>query len=132
MIRVRFGLLAALFAAHAVVAPAGKLPVLTQARQVRELAPDQADLSYPVHLQAVVTYHDRKRNKLYVQDACREIGKSAWPRVWTTMSASRSAYSCCATPYYAGARVGRADSPALEVFSLHELQLLRLKLPICR
>ena len=59
----------ALFAAHAAVAQTGKLPVLTEARQVRELAPDQAELSYPVHLQAVVTYHDPKRNKLYVQDA---------------------------------------------------------------
>ena len=72
-IRVRLGLLAALIAAQAAVAQTGKPLVLTQARQVRELAPDQAELSYPVHLRAVVTYHDPKRNVLYVQDTTAGI-----------------------------------------------------------
>ena len=44
------------------------LPVLTQARQIRDLTPDQAVLGYPIHLKAVVTFHDPERTVLYIQD----------------------------------------------------------------
>lgn len=44
------------------------LPVLTEARQVRQLTPDRAELSYPVHLKATVTFHDPIQHVLYIQD----------------------------------------------------------------
>ena len=35
-----------------------RLPVLTKVEQVHQLAPSEAKRNYPVHLRAVVTYHD--------------------------------------------------------------------------
>jgi len=48
------------------------LPVLTLAEQVRRLAPEQANLGYPVHLQAVVTYYAEGED-LFVQDSSAGI-----------------------------------------------------------
>ena len=62
-----------LLAAQATAGQGVPLPVLTQARKVRELTPDQAERSYPVHLKAVVTYHDPERRVLYIQDATAGI-----------------------------------------------------------
>jgi PAS domain S-box-containing protein len=44
------------------------LPVLTTVRQVRELSEDQARRAYPVHLRAVVTYHNPALTNTFVQD----------------------------------------------------------------
>ncbi|MGO9273140.1 MAG: PAS domain S-box protein, partial [Terriglobia bacterium] len=45
-----------------------RLPVLTQAAQIRKLTPEEARRGYPVHLRAVVTYIDLDPN-LFVQDS---------------------------------------------------------------
>ncbi|HEY1169845.1 MAG TPA: sensor histidine kinase [Verrucomicrobiae bacterium] len=42
-----------------------KLPLLTQAQQIRQLTPEEAAKNYPVKVQAVVTF--------YRQDICREL-----------------------------------------------------------
>ncbi len=47
----------------------GTLPVLTTAKQVRSLSPDQAGRHYPIHLHAVVTYFDAVSPDLFLQDA---------------------------------------------------------------
>jgi PAS domain S-box-containing protein len=47
----------------------GSLPVLQEARQVRELTSDKAAFGYPVQLRAVVTYSDLSHRHLFVQDA---------------------------------------------------------------
>jgi PAS domain S-box-containing protein len=44
------------------------LAVLTTIRQVRELSEDQARRAYPVHLQAVVTYHNPLAVNTFIQD----------------------------------------------------------------
>ena len=48
---------------------AGTLPVLKEARQVRELSSDKAALGYRIQLHAVVTYADLSHGDLFVQDA---------------------------------------------------------------
>jgi two-component system, sensor histidine kinase and response regulator len=49
------------------------LPVLKEARQVRELSSEKAALGYPIQLQAVVTYADFSHGDLFVQDATAGI-----------------------------------------------------------
>ncbi len=50
-------------------APAGQtLPLLDAARDVRRLPPNLAELGYPVRLHGVVTYADRARRQVFVQD----------------------------------------------------------------
>src|SRR5260370_13985702 len=56
------------FSAHAAMAGTVTLPTLTTAGQVRELSASQAKLRYPVHLKAVVTFNDPRRERLYIQD----------------------------------------------------------------
>ncbi len=60
--------MALLFSAHAAMAGTVTLPTLTTAGQVRELSASQAKLRYPVHLKAVVTFNDPRRERLYIQD----------------------------------------------------------------
>jgi hypothetical protein len=45
------------------------LPVLTTARQVRELSPEEAERGYPVQLRGVGTYYDLVSKTLIVQDS---------------------------------------------------------------
>ena len=52
---------------------AGPLPVLTTARQVRNLSPQQANLAYPVHIRAIVTFYAPDRSDLFVQDSTAGI-----------------------------------------------------------
>jgi two-component system, cell cycle sensor histidine kinase and response regulator CckA len=47
---------------------AGHLPLLTTARQVREMDPEMASLGYPVTLRGVVTFYFPERNLLFLQD----------------------------------------------------------------
>ncbi|MGH9613592.1 MAG: hypothetical protein ACRD4P_10985, partial [Bryobacteraceae bacterium] len=49
------------------------LPVLTTARQVRNLSPQQANLAYPVHIRAIVTFYAPDRSDLFVQDSTAGI-----------------------------------------------------------
>jgi diguanylate cyclase (GGDEF)-like protein len=49
-------------------APGGGLPVLTHARDIRNLSPDEARRAYPVHLRAVVTFVDAGPGEMFVQD----------------------------------------------------------------
>jgi PAS domain S-box-containing protein len=49
--------------------PPQSLPVLKTIREVRELPPEKARLSYPIHLRAVVTYADRAQEDFFVQDS---------------------------------------------------------------
>lgn len=52
--------------------PPGKrvsLPLLTTAKQVRQLAPEQARLGYPVRLRGVVTYFHYEQEDMFIQDA---------------------------------------------------------------
>jgi PAS domain S-box-containing protein len=51
----------------------GTLPVLKEARQVRELSSEKATLGYPIQLHAVVTYSDSRNADLFVQDATAGI-----------------------------------------------------------
>ena len=51
----------------------GTLPVLKEARQVRELSSEKATLGYPIQLHAVVTYADFSHGDLFVQDATAGI-----------------------------------------------------------
>jgi hypothetical protein len=46
----------------------GPLPVLATIGRVKELSEAQASLGYPVHLQAVVTYHNPEAKNTFVQD----------------------------------------------------------------
>jgi diguanylate cyclase (GGDEF)-like protein len=66
-----FLLLSLLFAGLAASAgpeSGGGLTVLTHARDIRNLSPDEARRSYPVHLQAIVTFVDAGPGELFVQD----------------------------------------------------------------
>jgi hypothetical protein len=65
---VPLGLLFAGRAAAAAPEPGGGLPVLTHARDIRNLSPHEAKRSYPVHLRAVVTFVDRGPGEVFVQD----------------------------------------------------------------
>jgi len=49
------------------------LPVLKEARQVRELSSEKATLGYPIQLHAVVTYAEFSHGHLFVQDATAGI-----------------------------------------------------------
>jgi PAS domain S-box-containing protein len=51
----------------------GNLPLLTEARQIRELSSEKATLGYPIQLRAVVTYADLSHVDLFVQDATAGI-----------------------------------------------------------
>jgi PAS domain S-box-containing protein len=51
----------------------GTLPILKEARQVRELSSEKATLGYPIQLHAVVTYADSSNSDLFVQDATAGI-----------------------------------------------------------
>ncbi len=55
----------------------GALPVLTTARRVHNLSPQEAARHYPVHLQAVVTYYDPyidpRHGALFVRDSTGAI-----------------------------------------------------------
>lgn len=48
--------------------PATPLPILTHARQVRHLTPAQADLSYPIRIQGIIT-NDVPAPDFFIQDA---------------------------------------------------------------
>ncbi len=48
------------------------LPALTRASDVRQLTPDNAKQSYPVHLRAVITYYD-PGSDLFIQDSSAGI-----------------------------------------------------------
>ncbi len=52
---------------------AAPLPVLTTARQIRNLTPQQANLGYPVHIRAIVTFYAPFRRDLFVQDSTAGI-----------------------------------------------------------
>ena len=45
-----------------------KLPVLTSIGQIRRLSTAEAQLAYPVHVRAVVTYFDRPAGNFFVED----------------------------------------------------------------
>ena len=49
------------------------LPLIKEARQVRELSPEKAALGFPIQLHAVVTYADLSHGDLFVQDASAGI-----------------------------------------------------------
>jgi len=54
-------------------AAAGRVPVLTQAAQIRQLSPEEVEKAYPVHLRGVVTYYDSVAPNLFVQDSTAGI-----------------------------------------------------------
>jgi diguanylate cyclase (GGDEF)-like protein len=62
------GSLLAGLAAPAGPEPGAGMKVLTHARDVRNLAPEEAKRSYPVHLRAVVTFVDKGPGEVFVQD----------------------------------------------------------------
>ena len=45
------------------------LPVLTTARQIRDLSPEEAERGYPVELRGVTTYYDLVSKRLVIQDS---------------------------------------------------------------
>jgi PAS domain S-box-containing protein len=45
------------------------LPLLTRVEQIRNLSPDEANLGYPILVQAVVTYVNPAENDLFIQDS---------------------------------------------------------------
>jgi PAS domain S-box-containing protein len=51
----------------------GRVPVLTQAAQIRQLSPQEVEKAYPVHLRGVVTYYDSVAPNLFVQDSTAGI-----------------------------------------------------------
>jgi diguanylate cyclase (GGDEF)-like protein len=54
----------------------GQLPLLTTARQVHDLSPDQASLGYPVRLRGVVTFYDAYQEghrALFIADRTGEV-----------------------------------------------------------
>jgi signal transduction histidine kinase/CheY-like chemotaxis protein len=51
----------------------GRVPVLTQAAQIRQLSPHEVEKAYPVHLRGVVTYYDSVAPNLFVQDSTAGI-----------------------------------------------------------
>ncbi len=56
--------------------PSHKLPLLTTARQVHDLTPDQASLGYPVRLRGVVTFYDAYQEghrALFIADSTGEV-----------------------------------------------------------
>lgn len=56
--------------------PAKQLPLLTTARQVHDLRPDQASLGYPVRLRGVVTFYDAYQEghrALFIADNTGEV-----------------------------------------------------------
>jgi diguanylate cyclase (GGDEF)-like protein len=56
--------------------PSQQLPLLTTARQVHDLAPDQASLGYPVRLRGVVTFYDAYQEghrALFIADSTGEV-----------------------------------------------------------
>ena len=61
--------------AHAVLrgAEGAGVPVFTNALQIHRLAPEQAELGYPVRLAGVVTYSDPVWQVLFIQDAMEGI-----------------------------------------------------------
>ena len=61
------------FVAHAAIGWTAELATLKSARQVRQLSPDQAALSYPVHLQLVVTFRNFLPHSIFAQDATAGI-----------------------------------------------------------
>src|ERR1039457_2170126 len=62
------GLLFAGLAASTGPESGGGLTVLTHARDIRNLSPEEAKRSYPVHLRAIVTFVDTGPGELFVQD----------------------------------------------------------------
>ncbi len=55
------------------------LPTLTRVEQIRKLSADQANRRYPVRLRGVVTYFDRNRPNVFVQDETGGIWVQ-WPQ----------------------------------------------------
>jgi len=56
--------------------PSKQLPLLTTARQVHDLNPDQASLGYPVRLRGVVTFYDAYQEghrALFIADSTGEV-----------------------------------------------------------
>jgi diguanylate cyclase (GGDEF)-like protein len=56
--------------------PSQQLPLLTTARQVHDLSPDQASLGYPVRLRGVVTFYDayqESHRALFIADSTGEV-----------------------------------------------------------
>jgi len=56
--------------------PPQQLPLLTTARQVHDLSPDQASLGYPVRLRGVVTFYDAYQEghrALFIADSTGEV-----------------------------------------------------------
>jgi PAS domain S-box-containing protein len=49
------------------------LPVLTRVEQIRNLAPEEANLGYPVRVRGVVTYFNPAENDLFIQDSTAGI-----------------------------------------------------------
>lgn len=70
-------------------APPRKLPTLTRVEQIRQLTLEQAQLGYPVHLRAVVTYYDPRglvpdepsSPNLFIQDSTAGIFVDAATRL---------------------------------------------------
>ncbi len=55
-----------------------QLPLLTTAREIRELPPEHAAWQYPVHLRGVVTLYSPQRWKFYLQDDTAGIYVQVW------------------------------------------------------
>jgi len=49
------------------------LPLLTRVDEIRNLAPEEANLGYPVRVRAVVTYFNHVENDLFIQDSTAGI-----------------------------------------------------------
>jgi len=49
------------------------LPLLSRVEQIRNLAPDEANLGYPILVRAVVTYFNPAENDLFIQDSTAGI-----------------------------------------------------------
>ena len=91
------------FAMQAAIGETAELPTLTSAREVRELAPAEADRGYPIHLEAVVTYRDFRPHTIFAQDATAGIYVSCETDCSTPEIGERVAID--------GASAVRANSP---------------------
>jgi signal transduction histidine kinase/DNA-binding response OmpR family regulator len=66
-------LLAASGAACQQTSPTAKLPLLTTAKQILDLTPEEAERGYPVRIRGAITYWYARSNKMVIQDSTAGI-----------------------------------------------------------
>src|SRR5258707_9328111 len=53
--------------------PTAKLPLLTTAKQILDLTPEEAERGYPVRIRGAITYWYARSNKMVIQDSTAGI-----------------------------------------------------------